>query len=254
MSVKKPPPGPGWKPKLVLEAPGQSSTRYCHWISPVRKIEFTRWVQACEFEQLRKKHGNNEVEAWAAYRQSNVGAEVRVVSPYLHDAKPNKTSAIQRKVKEEEDSSTATSTRKKRKMTSDNRVPTNKSKTNTLDDSDMVVTKSKKQRLASQYSDDECYICYDGGDLIMCDYCPKAFHLECHIPRLYVVPDGKWRCCECSATTRRKKQRCGECEDCLKPDCGECTPCLNKECFGGDGSYGKACKYRLCKYMRVSSL
>ena len=106
----------------------------------------------------------------------------------------------------------------------------------------------------SQYSDDECYICYDGGDLIMCDYCPKAFHLECHIPRLYVVPDGKWRCCECSATTRRKKQRCGECEDCLKPDCGECTPCLNKECFGGDGSYGKACKYRLCKYMRVSSL
>ena len=254
MSVKKPPPGPGWKPKLVLEAPGQSSTRYCHWISPVRKIEFTRWVQACEFEQLRKKHGNNEVEAWAAYRQSNVGAEVRVVSPYLHDAKPNKTSAIQRKVKEEEGSSTATSTnRKKRKMTSDNRVPTNKSKTNTLDDSDMVVTKSKKQRLASQDSE-ECYICYDGGELILCDYCPKAFHLECHIPRLYVVPDGKWRCCECSATTRRKKQRCGECEDCLKPDCGECTPCLNKECFGGDGSYGKACKYRQCKYMRVSSL
>lgn len=123
MSVKKPPPGPGWKPKLVLEAPGQSSTRYCHWISPVRKIEFTRHTQACEFESLRKKHGNNEVEAWAAYRQMKVGADFRVVSPYLYDGKPNKTSTIKRKVKEEEeDSSTATSTnRKKRKMTNDDR-------------------------------------------------------------------------------------------------------------------------------------
>ena len=102
----------------MVEAPGQSSKRYCHWITPVRKIEFKRWVQACEFESLRKKHGNNEDQAWAAYRQTRPRALLRVVSPHLYDGKPNKTSAIKRKVKEEEDSSTATSTtRKKRKMT-----------------------------------------------------------------------------------------------------------------------------------------
>ena len=102
----------------------ESLQRQCHWISPVRKIEFTRHPQACEFESLRKKYDNDEDQAWAAYRQSKVGADVRVVSAYLHDAKPNKARSTKRKVKEEEDSSTATSTRKKRKMTNDDRFST----------------------------------------------------------------------------------------------------------------------------------
>lgn len=47
--------------------------------------------------------------------------------------------------------------------------------------------------------DDECYICYDGGELLCCDYCSKAFHLQCHIPPLTKCPDGIWKCCECTA-------------------------------------------------------
>ena len=113
-TIKKPPPGPGWKPKVVVK----SLQRQCHhWISPVRNIEFTRWTQAMEFERLRKKYGNNEVRAWEKYRQSKVGANFRVVSAYIYDAKPHEARSTKRKVKEEEDSTTATSARRKLKMT-----------------------------------------------------------------------------------------------------------------------------------------
>ena len=123
---------------------------------------------------------------------------------------------------------------------------------------------------------DSCYICDDGGgmlnlqcfdassicysslvsfatlDLILCDYCSKAFHLECHIPRLFQIPHGKWQCCECRAAAYKKRRRCGECEACLKPDCGVCSACKGKKKFGGDGKHGKSCKDRDCKNMRFA--
>jgi hypothetical protein len=48
--------------------------------------------------------------------------------------------------------------------------------------------------------DDDCYICYDGGELVCCDYCSKAFHPQCHIPPLTAIPGDDWACCECKAT------------------------------------------------------
>lgn len=62
------------------------------------------------------------------------------------------------------------------------------------------VSKERKLLLYSGDHDDECYICEDGGDLICCDYCSKAFHLKCHIPPLSHVPFGNWVCCECKAS------------------------------------------------------
>lgn len=50
--------------------------------------------------------------------------------------------------------------------------------------------------------DNDCYICDDGGDLVCCDFCSKAYHLQCHIPPLLRVPDGVWTCCECKATRK----------------------------------------------------
>ena len=50
-------------------------------------------------------------------------------------------------------------------------------------------------------NEDYCTICMDGGDaMICCDYCPKVFHLRCHMPvitRIPVEDDFEWQCLFC---------------------------------------------------------
>ncbi|KAM4889458.1 autoimmune regulator [Thomomys bottae] len=46
-------------------------------------------------------------------------------------------------------------------------------------------------------NEDECAVCRDGGELICCDGCPRAFHLACLSPPLHGVPSGTWRCAGC---------------------------------------------------------
>ncbi|NWV86076.1 AIRE regulator, partial [Dasyornis broadbenti] len=46
-------------------------------------------------------------------------------------------------------------------------------------------------------NEDECAACGDGGELICCDGCPRAFHLACLVPPLPRVPSGTWRCGSC---------------------------------------------------------
>ncbi|NXA63028.1 AIRE regulator, partial [Mohoua ochrocephala] len=46
-------------------------------------------------------------------------------------------------------------------------------------------------------NEDECAACGDGGELICCDGCPRAFHLACLVPPLPHVPSGTWRCGSC---------------------------------------------------------
>ncbi|XP_004842544.1 autoimmune regulator isoform X8 [Heterocephalus glaber] len=48
-----------------------------------------------------------------------------------------------------------------------------------------------------QKNEDECAVCRDGGELICCDGCPRAFHLACLSPPLREIPSGTWRCSCC---------------------------------------------------------
>ncbi|NWH61962.1 AIRE regulator, partial [Geococcyx californianus] len=58
-----------------------------------------------------------------------------------------------------------------------------------------------------QENEDECAVCGDGGELICCDGCPRAFHLTCLVPPLPHVPSGMWRCVSCVASAAEPGQQ-----------------------------------------------
>lgn len=46
---------------------------------------------------------------------------------------------------------------------------------------------------------DYCEVCQQGGEIILCDTCPKAYHLVCLDPELEDTPEGKWSCPHCES-------------------------------------------------------
>ena len=46
--------------------------------------------------------------------------------------------------------------------------------------------------------DEACAICYkeDDADMLLCDGCPKVFHLSCL--GLNSIPEGQWYCAVCN--------------------------------------------------------
>ena len=42
-----------------------------------------------------------------------------------------------------------------------------------------------------------CAVCGGAGELLLCDDCPRAWHLHCSVPVLDAVPEGDWRCAVC---------------------------------------------------------
>ncbi|NXI62951.1 AIRE regulator, partial [Anseranas semipalmata] len=57
-----------------------------------------------------------------------------------------------------------------------------------------------------QENEDECAACGDGGELICCDGCPRAFHLACLVPPLPRVPSGTWQCGSCAVKPGRLRE------------------------------------------------
>ncbi|RWS22875.1 E3 ubiquitin-protein ligase TRIM33-like isoform X2, partial [Leptotrombidium deliense] len=43
-----------------------------------------------------------------------------------------------------------------------------------------------------------CAVCKDGGELFMCETCPRSFHMNCHIPILRTMPNAAWTCQLCN--------------------------------------------------------
>uniref|UniRef100_A0A669DJG9 Chromodomain helicase DNA binding protein 5 n=1 Tax=Oreochromis niloticus TaxID=8128 RepID=A0A669DJG9_ORENI len=79
-----------------------------------------------------------------------------------------------------------------------------------LSDTSGAATKKKARRgrkkRKSMFTDgdgyetdhqDYCEVCQQGGEIILCDTCPRAYHLVCLDPELEKAPEGKWSCPHC---------------------------------------------------------
>jgi PHD-finger/ELM2 domain len=54
---------------------------------------------------------------------------------------------------------------------------------------------------------DYCSVCDDGGTLIICELCRKAFHIKCCSPPLTRVPEGDWYCMPCTHSSPARTRR-----------------------------------------------
>ncbi|KAL4354566.1 hypothetical protein GQ457_06G009350 [Hibiscus cannabinus] len=68
---------------------------------------------------------------------------------------------------------------------------------------ELAISLSKGRRYSSTDNDNACIICADGGDLLLCDGCPRAFHKEC--ASLPTIPRGRWYCKHCQNMFMREK-------------------------------------------------
>ncbi|XP_074545206.1 autoimmune regulator [Halichoeres trimaculatus] len=66
--------------------------------------------------------------------------------------------------------------------------------------------KGKTKSFTVHYNDDECAVCKDGGELICCDGCPRAFHLTCLQPPLTSIPSGPWQCEWCFGNRVKREE------------------------------------------------
>lgn len=73
---------------------------------------------------------------------------------------------------------------------------------------------------------DKCFVCKDGGDLLCCDRCMNAVHLEC--VNLTTEPSGDWLCDECQSI-----YMCEMCKAVLEFNAEICTDCQEKEMSKG---------------------
>ncbi|CAD5214812.1 unnamed protein product [Bursaphelenchus okinawaensis] len=68
------------------------------------------------------------------------------------------------------------------------------------------TAKKKKKRPDDLPEQDYCEICQQGGELLLCDTCPRAFHTVCVDPDMVEAPNGDWSCPHCETEGVPKKE------------------------------------------------
>uniref|UniRef100_A0A1J3CMF9 Chromodomain-helicase-DNA-binding protein 4 n=1 Tax=Noccaea caerulescens TaxID=107243 RepID=A0A1J3CMF9_NOCCA len=63
-----------------------------------------------------------------------------------------------------------------------------------------AITFSQGRKYSANENDNLCVICADGGNLMLCDSCPRAFHIEC--VSLPSIPRGSWHCKYCEKNSK----------------------------------------------------
>ncbi|KAL3532007.1 hypothetical protein ACH5RR_005528 [Cinchona calisaya] len=68
---------------------------------------------------------------------------------------------------------------------------------------ELAIKLLKSRNCKASDNDDLCTICADGGMLVLCDGCPRAFHKEC--TSLSTIPYGKWYCKYCQSAFQKER-------------------------------------------------
>lgn len=107
--------------------------------------------------------------------------------------------------------------------------------------------KKKKTKTTSKFPDGEeglqtdhqdyCEVCQQGGEIILCDTCPRAYHLVCLEPELEETPEGKWSCphCEGEGAAEDDDEHMEFCRICKDGGellcCDSCTSAYHTHCL-----------------------
>jgi len=94
----------------------------------------------------------------------------------------------------------------------------------------MFVPNTGRQNAGRDFThQDHCQVCWDGGSLICCDYCPLSFHLKClGLTQAQVNEKKFWACthhdCIRCARTTSIAGALFRCEQCHYAYCEDCLP------------------------------
>ncbi|KDQ50600.1 hypothetical protein JAAARDRAFT_63080 [Jaapia argillacea MUCL 33604] len=92
-----------------------------------------------------------------------------------------------------------------------------------------VKPAQKRQRKKYEH-EDWCVYCRDGGELVLCSYCPRVFHPQCHgvtkahVERLPSLTCPQHSCSSCSRNTSDAGGMLFRCQTCTQAFCEDCLP------------------------------
>ena len=70
-----------------------------------------------------------------------------------------------------------------------------------------LIGKKLKRSENKKINRELCSICRDGGNLLLCDNCPRSFHIECLKIKEENIPEGKWYCPMCAPKIQKKLEK-----------------------------------------------
>jgi len=92
----------------------------------------------------------------------------------------------------------------------------------------MVSSQDKRKRPIFEH-EDGCIECWDGGELLCCEYCPRVFHAACmNLPKnahkLPIVKCSQHECAECGRKAANAGGMLFRCRSCPLAQCEDCLP------------------------------
>ena len=76
-----------------------------------------------------------------------------------------------------------------------------------IQEEDKILGKKTKKEGPKKINRELCSICRDGGNLLLCDYCPRSFHIECLKLKEESIPEGKWYCPMCAPKMQKRLEK-----------------------------------------------